>query len=40
MDVQMLINVRMLIRSIKYELVIKLIAHMETNLQDESIKPN
>jgi hypothetical protein len=30
----------LLIRSIKYRLIIKLIAQIETNLRDESIKPN
>ena len=33
-------NVRILIRKIKYEIIIKLIALLETNLQDESIKSN
>ena len=33
-------NVWILIRSIKHKLIIKPIAQMETNLRDESIKPN
>jgi hypothetical protein len=33
-------DVQMLTRKTKHELIIKLIAQMETNLRDESIKPN
>jgi len=33
-------DVQILISRIKHELIIKLIIQMETNLRDESIKPN
>ena len=38
--VHVTLDVQMLIRRTKYELIIKLITRMETNLRDEFIKPN